>query len=130
MPIRMYIILIRMFFIRDIAIVDLLQQQKQFAMNKQFVNLQSNRWPEINDLIESCRRGDQRAQLQVYKLYYKPLYNLCLQIISEKSKAEDLMQESFLLAFENIHSYNGNLEFYSWLVNHIKYAYRYGKTAK
>jgi len=74
--------------------------------------------------------GDQRAQLQVYKIYYKPLYNLCLQIISEKSKAEDLMQESFLLAFENIHSYNGKLEFYSWLVNHIKYAYRYEKAAK
>lgn len=99
-------------------------------MNKQFVNLQSNCWSEINELIESCRRGDQRAQLQVYKLYYKPLYNLCLQIISEKSKAEDLMQESCLLAFENIQSYDGNPEFYSWLVNHIKYAYRHGKAAR
>ena len=94
-------------------------------MNPKIENSQSILRSEINELIESCRRGDQRAQLQVYKLYYKPVYNLCLQIINERTKAEDLMQESFLLAFENIRSYSGKIEFYTWIVNHIKYAYIY-----
>jgi RNA polymerase sigma-70 factor (ECF subfamily) len=73
-----------------------------------------------NDLIEACRRGDQKAQLQIYKLYYKSIYPICLQIANDPFTAEDIMHESFLSAFENISTYCGNMSFYSWLNSFIK----------
>ena len=74
----------------------------------------------ISDIIEACRKGDHKAQLQIYKLYYKPIYSICLKLVDDPAIAEDLMHESFLSAFENISTYHGNSSFYSWLNSFIK----------
>ena len=73
-----------------------------------------------NDLKKRCRRGDPSAQLQVYKLFYKPVFGICMQIVNDKNVAEEVMQESFLLAFENIDSYIEDISFPSWINNFIK----------
>lgn len=73
-----------------------------------------------SDLIDAVRRGDQKAQLQVYKLFYKSIYIICLQIVNDPVAAEDIMQEAFLSAFENISSYSGKTTFSSWLKGYIK----------
>ena len=75
---------------------------------KQFPNLHQ-------DLIEGCIRGDQKAQFQIYKLYYKAMYNTSLRIVNDTMEAEDIMQEAFLSAFEKISSYSGTVSFGSWL---------------
>ena len=67
------------------------------------------------DLIDGCKSGDQKAQFQVYKLYYKAMYNTSLRIVGETMEAEDVMQESFLSAFEKIDSYSGTVSFGAWL---------------
>lgn len=67
------------------------------------------------DLIDGCLAGDQRAQFQVYKLYYKAMYNTSLRIVSDSMEAEDIMQEAFLSAFEKIHTYSGKVSFGTWL---------------
>lgn len=69
----------------------------------------------INDLIKDCRKGDQKAQLQVYNRYYKAMYNTALRIVHHSAEAEDIMQESFLSAFEKINSYKGEATFGAWL---------------
>jgi RNA polymerase sigma factor (sigma-70 family) len=76
--------------------------------DEQFANIHQ-------DLIDGCRRGDQKAQFQIYKLYYKAMYNTSLKIVSDTMEAEDIMQESFLSAFEKIGSYSGTVSFGSWL---------------
>jgi DNA-directed RNA polymerase specialized sigma24 family protein len=72
------------------------------------------------DLIEACRKGDQKAQLQIYKMYYRPVYTICLQMVNDPATAEDIMHESFLSAFENIGSYCYESGFYSWINSFIK----------
>jgi RNA polymerase sigma-70 factor (ECF subfamily) len=67
------------------------------------------------DLIDGCRNGDQKAQFQIYKLYYKAMYNTSLRIVNNSMEAEDIMQESFLSAFEKIDSYSGTVSFGAWL---------------
>ncbi len=67
------------------------------------------------DLIDGCRDGDQKAQFQIYKLYYKAMYNTSLRIVNDRMEAEDIMQESFLSAFEKIDSYSGTVSFGAWL---------------
>jgi RNA polymerase sigma factor (sigma-70 family) len=67
------------------------------------------------DLIDGCKTGDQKAQFQIYKLYYKAMYNTSLRIVSDTMEAEDIMQESFLSAFEKIETYSGTVSFGAWL---------------
>jgi RNA polymerase sigma factor (sigma-70 family) len=67
------------------------------------------------DLIDGCRAGDQQAQFQIYKLYYKAMYNTSLRIVNDDMEAEDVMQEAFLSAFEKINTYSGNVSFGAWL---------------
>ena len=67
------------------------------------------------DLLDGCKNGDQKAQFQIYKLYYKAMYNTSLRIVSDTMEAEDIMQESFLAAFEKIDTYSGTVSFGAWL---------------
>lgn len=67
------------------------------------------------DLVDDCKNGDQKAQFQIYKLYYKAMYNISLRIVKDPMEAEDIMQESFLSAFEEIRKYSGKVSFGAWL---------------
>jgi RNA polymerase sigma-70 factor (ECF subfamily) len=67
------------------------------------------------DLLDGCKEGDQKAQFQIYKLYYKAMYNTSLRIVNDRMEAEDIMQESFLSAFEKIETYSGTVSFGAWL---------------
>tara|TARA_R110000796_G_scaffold162592_1_gene279412 strand:+ start:56552 stop:57073 length:522 start_codon:yes stop_codon:yes gene_type:complete len=59
--------------------------------------------------------GDRQAQYQLYKLYSKAMYNVSFRVTQNEQEAEDVLQESFLSAFKNIHSYKGTAAFGSWL---------------
>jgi RNA polymerase sigma factor (sigma-70 family) len=67
------------------------------------------------DLLDGCKSGDQKAQFQIYKLYYKAMYNTSLRIVNDTMEAEDVMQEAFLSAFEKIDTYSGTVSFGAWL---------------
>jgi RNA polymerase sigma-70 factor (ECF subfamily) len=67
------------------------------------------------DLIRGCRINDRKAQVQIYKLYYKAMYNTALRILNDSAGAEDIMQESFLEAFRKIETYREESSFGSWL---------------
>jgi len=67
------------------------------------------------DLLDGCKSGDQKAQFQIYKLYYKAMYNTSLRIVNNTMEAEDVMQEAFLSAFEKIETYSGTVSFGAWL---------------
>ncbi|MDY6800177.1 MAG: sigma-70 family RNA polymerase sigma factor [Bacteroidota bacterium] len=74
------------------------------------------------DVIDRCKSGEQKAQFQLYKLYYKAMYNTCLRIVNDSLEAEDIMQEAFLKAFEKMKTYKGEVSFGAWLkkiaINH------------
>ena len=67
------------------------------------------------DVIDKCKRGNTRAQFELYKLYYKSMYNTSFRIVNNTLEAEDIMQESFLAAFEKLSSYKGEVSFGAWL---------------
>lgn len=66
-------------------------------------------------LIKACRNNNRRAQLELYNKYSKAMYNICLNMLNERTDAEDIMQEAFLSAFSNIHSFKGEVTFGAWL---------------
>ncbi|MFH0759611.1 MAG: RNA polymerase sigma factor [Bacteroidota bacterium] len=67
------------------------------------------------DLIEACKRGDQKAQFELYRLYSSAMYNTALRIAGDPDDAEDVMQEAFLKAFLKLRTYRGEVSFGAWL---------------
>ncbi len=68
-----------------------------------------------HEIIERCRKGDRKAQFDLYRLYYKGMYNVCLRLLGNESDAEDIMQEAFLSAFKKMDTFRGESSFGSWL---------------
>ena len=67
------------------------------------------------DLIERCLTNDSAAQFEIYKLYNKAMFNTALRITGEQSDAEDVLQEAFVSAFQNLNSYRAEASFGAWL---------------
>jgi len=80
------------------------------------------------DVIESCKKGDARAQDQLYSLYNKAMYNICYRMTGQQEEAEDMLQESFTYAFSRLGSFRFESSFGAWLkrivvntcINHLK----------
>ncbi|MCK5371206.1 MAG: RNA polymerase sigma factor [Cyclobacteriaceae bacterium] len=66
-------------------------------------------------IIDRCIKGDQKAYFEIYKLYSKAMFNICCRIIGNQDEAEDVLQEAFVNAFQNIKSYQGKASFGAWL---------------
>lgn len=69
----------------------------------------------INQLINRCKKKDSTAQMEVYKNYYKAMYNVAHRILRDAFEAEDIMQEAFLTAFTKLDSFKGEVTFGAWL---------------
>ncbi len=73
-------------------------------------------YPDIHrPVVERCREGDRKAQYEIYKLYSKAMFNVSVRITNNIAEAEDVLQEAFLSAFQNIGSYKWEASFGSWL---------------
>ena len=79
-------------------------------------------------MIESCKKGDVRAQYKLYSLYTKAMYNICYRMTGQQEEAEDMLQESFTYAFSRLGSFRFESSFGAWLkrivvntcINHLK----------
>lgn len=67
------------------------------------------------ELVARCRKGEQRAQLEIYNKYCKAMYNTALRIVNDTAEAEDVMQEAFIRAFLKIDTFQGKSTFGAWL---------------
>lgn len=71
---------------------------------------------EVNQqLVDGCRKNKRSAQIRIYEIYYKAMYNTSLRILNNREEAEDIMQEAFLDAFKKINNYKGTGSFGAWL---------------
>lgn len=68
----------------------------------------------INELLTRCKEADKNAQMQIYKAYYKAMYNTSFRILRDEFEAEDLMQEAFLTVFAKLDTFKGDVTFGSW----------------
>lgn len=83
---------------------------------------------EISELVDECRKGKQNAQLELYRRYYKAMYNISYRIVYDAMESEDIMQEAFLTAFTRLDELQESEAFGGWLkrivVNKSLSAYR------
>ena len=75
----------------------------------------SHKEEHIDTLLQWCLEKKHSAQLEVYNRYYRAMYNTSFRIVKNEDEAEDVMQESFLKAFEKLHTFKGEVAFGAWL---------------
>jgi RNA polymerase sigma-W factor len=70
---------------------------------------------KIQDFIERALKGDQSACRDLVKRYERGIYNMIYQMVKNREEAEDLVQETFIKAFNALDSYNNQFAFSTWL---------------
>ena len=79
-------------------------------------------------VVQQAGRGDSHAQGLLYGQFSKAMYNTCLRITGNRHDAEDLLQDSFVIAFRNLESLREEKNFGGWLKRIvINECLRYGK---
>ena len=69
-----------------------------------------------NNIIQLCLKKDKKAQMRLYELFFKRIYNSCFRLLKNQYEAEDAMQESFIKAFSKLEQYDYSVSFEIWLV--------------
>ena len=69
----------------------------------------------VNKRIKEVLKGDQNAFAEIVELYQDKLYRVCFRMLGNKHEAEDIAQEAFVRAFINIHTFDTNRKFSTWL---------------
>ncbi len=67
------------------------------------------------ELVETVRSGERKAFSELVKRHQRGLLRMSLRFLKDISHAEDVVQESFIKAFQKINSFEGRASFKSWL---------------
>jgi RNA polymerase sigma-70 factor (ECF subfamily) len=67
-------------------------------------------------LIAQSREGDAEAYGQLVRRYQGKIFRLAQHITQNREDAEDVLQETFLKAYEHLDQFQGNSKFYTWIV--------------
>jgi RNA polymerase sigma-70 factor (ECF subfamily) len=67
-------------------------------------------------LVTRARAGDMRAFSDLVSRYDRKIFRLAKHITQSDEDAEDVLQETFLKAFEHLAEFQGNSKFYTWIV--------------
>ena len=73
--------------------------------------------PHEAEWLRLAREGDQEAFGNLITAYQTPVYNLAYRMLGNPSEAEEAAQETFLRVFKNLHRYDPERSFRSWLLS-------------
>jgi RNA polymerase sigma-70 factor (ECF subfamily) len=68
------------------------------------------------ELVARAREGDDEAYSALVDRYARNVYRLALNITQLQEDAEDVLQETFMKAYEHLGEFEGHSKFYTWLV--------------
>jgi len=66
-------------------------------------------------LIAKACKGNASAMEQLYNQFNKAMYNVCVRMTGNRVDAEDVLQESFIIAFDKLHQLKEAAQFGGWL---------------
>lgn len=69
----------------------------------------------MKELIAQAKQGDRFAMTEIYNRTYKELFYYCTRLCGNESDAQDLVQDTYLTAFEKLCQYKRDDNFKGWL---------------
>src|SRR6201997_3942613 len=67
-------------------------------------------------LVQAAKGGDVGAFEELVKKYDRNVFRIAQHITQNREDAEDVVQDAFLKAFQNLGQFQGQSKFYTWLV--------------
>ena len=67
-------------------------------------------------LVSQAREGDTQAFGDLVRRYEGKIFRLAQHITQNREDAEDVLQETFLKAYEHLDQFQGQSKFYTWVV--------------
>jgi RNA polymerase sigma-70 factor (ECF subfamily) len=67
-------------------------------------------------LVAQARGGNARAFGELVKQYEGKIFRLAQHVTQNREDAEDVLQETFMKAYEHLDQFQGNSKFYTWIV--------------
>src|SRR6266436_6987053 len=67
-------------------------------------------------LVAEAREADTSAFGELVRRYEGKIFRLAQHITQNRGDAEDVLQETFLKAYEHLAQFQGNSRFYTWIV--------------
>lgn len=71
-------------------------------------------WDE-DDLVRRAQAGQSDAFERLYEIHVRRMYGLCLRMVSDHQRAEELTQDIFVRAWERVGSFKFRSAFGTWL---------------
>lgn len=69
----------------------------------------------IQELIAGCKKKDRKCQKGLYQIFYSHAMRMCIRYAKDKEEAVELVNDGFMHVFINIHRYDDQRSFRSWL---------------
>lgn len=67
------------------------------------------------ELIARCRHGDPAAYTELYNEHAGAVFNTIIRLVRHTAESEDILQESFVAAFQRIASFAPTVGFRAWV---------------
>jgi len=76
---------------------------------------------ELADLVPRARRGERAAREVLVRGYLRPAYAVALGIVRQPADAEDIAQESLMIALERLDQCREPERFPAWLLQSVRH---------
>jgi RNA polymerase sigma factor (sigma-70 family) len=70
--------------------------------------------PDKN-LIHQCLQNNRLAQKELFERYYKAMFTIALRIVKDEELCYDVVQEAFILVFNNLDQFQFRATLGSWI---------------
>lgn len=67
------------------------------------------------DDVTLAARGDRRAFERVYREHANRVFSVCVRMVGDRGKAEELTQDVFVRAWEKLETFRAEAQFSTWL---------------
>lgn len=67
------------------------------------------------NLINRCLQNNRLAQKELFDKYYRAMFNIALRIVKDEELCYDVVQETFILVFNNLEQFRFKATIGSWI---------------
>ena len=85
-------------------------------MDKRLMTVSTPAGIDETTLVAQAREGNARAFGELVQHYEGKIFRLAQHVTQNREDAEDVLQETFMKAYEHLDQFQGNSKFYTWIV--------------
>jgi RNA polymerase sigma factor (sigma-70 family) len=90
-------------------------QKRCVSYTRKLITLEAVYIDKHYSLVAECKQGSKKACYELYRLYSKAMLNVAYRIVGNVEEAEDVLQESFVDAFNKLKDFRQETTFGLWM---------------